>query len=351
MEHQLFVIKTLKNMERVAASYIRDLVPEAKIEIKPRGYLGIIIVKIPREDKHKIHLLYQIPELEKIIPIYSISSSNLEKICAEVKRLAKKYLYPNEKFAVRTFRRGNHNFTSIDVNVSAGSCIQEEYGNKVDLTNPDKIFWIEIIDDKAFISVLPKEISYKKKTSDKPNSLRLLKKIAIVQTPYLDEKASYKIGVRIGRTAQSFEIPSLIIAPYDQINAIQLGDFIRGINEGIISRYKLQLKTYNDRKISMTKVYLQDLYHFIRNVNREKEGVIITSTKGKSINQDTKNTIKKLYQQKKKIYVLIGSNQGIPTGLYRLSDILLDVAPYITLATDVAVPSIITALLNIILEK
>ena len=346
----MFIVKTLKGLENIAVSYIYDLFPKCKIDIKPEGYYGIILVNIPEEKTKRISLLYSIPELEKIIPVEKITRAEPETLCQEAKSLARKFLCENDTFAVRTIRRGTHNFTSIDINVKVGSCIQEVKGNKVDLTSPDKIFWIEIINEKAYISVLSKNLSYKKKIPEKPNSLKILRKTIIVQTPYLDDKASYKIGVRIGRTVQSYEIPSLVIAPYGQTDAFQLMKFLEGLNEGIYSRYKLQLKAYNDREIYKTKVYLQDLYQFIRNVCKEREGVIITTTKGKNIDINTRNLIKELYEEKKKIYILIGSNKGIPTGLYRQADILLDIAPYITLATDIAVPSIISAILNILIS-
>jgi len=347
--YRVFIVKTLKGVEKIAASYIRDIIPECDITVKPGGYSGILLVKIHEKEKHKARFLYNIPEIEKIIPVEKVTKAELKEICLEAKKLAEKYLNNNITFAVRTTRRGKHDFTSLDVNIKIGSCIQEIKSNKVDLKSPDKIFWIEIIDNYAYISVISQDLTYRKKTPEKPGSLKFLKKTIIVQTPYLDDKASYKIGIRIGRTVQSYEIPLLIVAPYGQINALQLMDFLKGINEGILSRYKLQLKAYNDRKVSKTQVYLQDLYQFIRNINREKEGIIITTTKGKISTLHTKNIIKRLYQEKKKIYVLIGSNQGIPTGLYRQADVLLDIAPNITLATDVAVPSIISTILNIVI--
>jgi len=350
MEKTTIIVKTHKNLERIAASYVRDLIPDSEVLVKPNGYAGIILLKIKSVDTQTLKAtLMTIPEIEKILFVQKCVEANLDRICEAVRHLARESLKENEKFAVHTVRRGNHPFTSIDVNIKAGACIQQETQCKVDLTLPDKIFWIEIIDNKAYISIVSRDIFYRKKTPDKPDSMRYLKKTIIVQMPYLDEIASSKIGVRIGRIVQSYEIPSIIVAPIYRVNATELMYFLQGLHEGIMSRYKLQLKTYNDRKVSKTKVYLYDLYQLVRNINRDKEGIIITTTKGQPIKEETITKVKSLYTDKKKVYVFIGSREGIPTGLFKFADILLDVAPQVTLATDVAVSSIISAILNMLL--
>ncbi|MCQ2056420.1 MAG: THUMP domain-containing protein [archaeon] len=60
----------------------------------------------------------------------------------------------NQSFAVRARRSGDHPYTSMDVGREAGSAIflqNEDKGVKVDLTNPDKIFYIEIRNNRAYI--------------------------------------------------------------------------------------------------------------------------------------------------------------------------------------------------------
>jgi len=41
---------------------------------------------------------------------------------------------------------------------------------------------------------------------------------------------------------------------------------------------------------------------------------------------------------------LFGSREGIPKGIYRLADLVIDLAPAITLPTEVAAPAALTAI-------
>ena len=56
--------------------------------------------------------------------------------------------------AVKARREGSHPYTSMDVGREAGSAIflrNEKLGVKVDLTNPEMVFYIEVRNNKAYI--------------------------------------------------------------------------------------------------------------------------------------------------------------------------------------------------------
>ncbi len=47
------------------------------------------------------------------------------------------------------------------------------------------------------------------------------------------------------------------------------------------------------------------------------------------------------------IVIFAGSRVGIPKGLFRLADFVIDLAPYITFATEQTIPVTLSALLTI----
>lgn len=82
------------------------------------------------------------------------SSSAMEDICAAAERYARDRLPNGNSFAVRARREGSHPYTSMDVGREAGSAIYEANkgrGIRVDLTQPEKEFYVEVRDSGAFI--------------------------------------------------------------------------------------------------------------------------------------------------------------------------------------------------------
>ncbi len=97
--------------------------------------------------------------LKKVFGIASISiasqcTSDMEDICRAAAEYSLSRLQPGQSFAVRARREGTHPYTSMEVGREAGSAIflaNEDKGISVDLHKPDKIFYIEIRNNKAFI--------------------------------------------------------------------------------------------------------------------------------------------------------------------------------------------------------
>ncbi len=343
------IVKTPKMLENVTAMRIKE-VTGCKTIPKPEGMQGLVLVICDKEPEEVAKtILENIPEAEKVLPVYLTTKADLDSICEESKRLAKKYLNMDETFAVRTTRRGKHDFTSLDVNVRAGACIQEATNSPVDLEHPDKIFWVEIIKDKAYISVTKGNIIYKKTYPGKPDATRFLRKIVIAQMPYLgDYKGARKIGVRLGRVLQTFEVNEFYVTPHKPAPADELNVFLDGLLEGRKSRYDIQRRTYS-REVHRVPVYVYDLYQYVRNAKGKGEPIIVTSTKGKYIGEVRKE-LKEIFEKNKKVHILIGSREGIPTGIYRFADLVIDIMPGITLATDVAMGAILTAIVNVLTE-
>lgn len=349
MEEVRVIVKTPKMLENIAAARIEE-VTGCKTLPKPEGMQGLVLVMCDKEPEEVAKaILENIPEAEKVLPIYSTVKTDLDEICEESKKLARKYLSVNETFAVRTVRRGKHDFTSLDVNVRAGACIQEATGSTVDLEWPDKIFWVEIIKDKAYISITRGDVVYKKAYPGKPDATRFLSKVVIAQMPYLgDYKGARKIGERLGRVFQTFEVNEVYVTPHRPVPADELNVFISGLLDGRKSRYDIQRRAYS-REVRKVPVYVHDLYQYVRDAKNRREPIIVTSTKGKYIGE-VREELKELFEKNKRVHVLIGSREGVPTGIYRFAELVIDILPGITLATDVAMAAILTAIVNVLTE-
>jgi tRNA acetyltransferase TAN1 len=328
-------------MEYVAADHIRERLGDVKLEIRPSGYLGLIIVHSDEIDKIK-----DIPEIETIIPIYITCKADLEEIVSKAEEIVK-IAGEFDSFAIRTKRRGKkHEFTSTDVNIRLGAKIKELTNAEVSLDFPDKAIYVEIIGDKAYIGVIDGKEERKKYTPEKVDIRKLLSKISIVQMPYLDDiTAAKEMGEKIGRAAQAFEVKELIIAPFGYVNAYELEAFIRGVRRGQWTRLEIQKKAYA-REVREVPVYVQDLYQTARDKRRKSFVLIVTDPTGKQIS-DVKDQLKKDLKYADEVVVFIGSRQGIPKGVFRLADYVIDLAPYITFATEHAIPASIIALIGV----
>ena len=335
------IVKTQLGLERVAASRILELEPRAEVVVKPRGLGGLVIVdSCPDRSRLMEEILREVPEVEKVVPVEAEVCARIEEIEAAAKKLAIEKLASDQSFAVRTVRRGSHEFKSIDVNVRVGAAVQEATGAPVDLDNPEKIIQVEIIFDRAAIAILDGRSEWRKMGLGKRPSTRFFNRVSIVQMPYLGSmEGAREIGRRIGRAVQAYEVRELVIAPNKPVNAFELASFINGVWEGIESRFKIQRRSYG-RAVKRIEVHVQDLYQLIR--ERRGEPVIVFEPEGLQL-RDAASKLKEIISGSKRVSFLFGSREGIPKGVYRLADLVIDLAPAITLPTEVAAPAALTA--------
>ncbi len=336
-----FLLKTPNGLEGVAGNYVKELLPDSKVWIAPMGYSGLVLVET--EDITAEKKLLQIPEAERVIRIFYEVPASLERIVSTAEEIAK-YISENETFAVKTKRRGKHSFSSVDVNIQLGTKIRELTNAEVNLSFPDKIVYVDILNDTAYISVIDGE-KWKKYSPDKLDSRELFKKITIIQMPYWgSHKACRSFGEKIGRAAQAFEVKELIIAPKEKIDAYQLMEFIRGIKTGQNSRYEVQRAyPWNVEKVPVS---VWDMYQAVRDRRRKNRLIIVTDPKGEMLSNVREKLARDMYYSKE-IVVFIGSRKGIPRGIFRFADYVLDLTPYITFATEHAIPAILVALWEI----
>lgn len=97
--------------------------------------------------------------LRRVFGIASVSvtvpcGSDLDEICGVAARFSRDRLSEGQSFAVRARREGTHQYTSQIVGREVGSAIFEEnrhLGVRVDLTSPDRTFYVEIRNNHAYV--------------------------------------------------------------------------------------------------------------------------------------------------------------------------------------------------------
>jgi tRNA acetyltransferase TAN1 len=334
------IIKTRRGFEIVASSYIKELLgPGAEVTPAPWGYLGVVFVKGADKWKAAELIAEKVPEADRVLVVEGIAKAELEDIVKTAVEVARRYIQSGDTFAIRTTRRGTHSFTSIDVNVRAGAAVKEATGAEVDLEEPTKPLYIEIFQDSAAICV-PATKEYRKLRRDKPLPLQIFRRVAIGQFVYEgDEEAVRKMGERIGRAVQTFEVGELTVLLHKSIPGKTLKTFLEAVETGIESRYQIQSRSYG-RPVWKVPVYVYELYQYVR--SREGEPVVVTDPKGDYITH-VKEKLAELFTRGR-VNILIGSREGVPPGVFRFASLVVDLVPEVTIATDFVIPSLAIAL-------
>ncbi len=88
------------------------------------------------------------------LSIAEVCSSDMQDICDTAADYSVGRISEGESFAVKARREGSQPYTSMDVGREAGSAIflrNEDKGIKVDLKEPDKTFYVEVRNNKAYV--------------------------------------------------------------------------------------------------------------------------------------------------------------------------------------------------------
>jgi thiamine biosynthesis protein ThiI len=95
--------------------------------------------------------------VRKVFGIASLSvavtcGSDMNEICGTAAEYSRPRIKKGQSFAVRARREGEHKYNSMELGKEAGSAIYlANDGLRVDLTDPDVTFFIEVRNNKAFI--------------------------------------------------------------------------------------------------------------------------------------------------------------------------------------------------------
>ncbi|WP_456419387.1 SPOUT family RNA methylase [Methanocaldococcus infernus] len=343
-----FIVTTQRGLENTVVNLLKEKYKkDFKFETSPDGFHGVVIIEGDEDIKEK---LLEIPEVERVLKVDFEVEPKFESIVNMAEKI-KDFIKEDESFAIETKKRGEHDFNSIDVNRVLGAKIKDLTNASVDLIYPDKVVYVEIFKNRAYICIEGRdEFKNRKYTKEKENARKLFKRVVIVQLPYLGEKkVCRKFGEAIGRAAQGFEVKELIIAPKEKVNAFELMEFIKGVQIGQKSRHEIQKRAY-PFKVKEVPISVQDMYQVFREKKRKNRLIIVTDPKGEDINK-IKDKLAKDMRGKREIVVFCGSREGIPRGILRLADYVIDLAPHMTFATEHAIPAALIALWSVYNEK
>lgn len=348
---QLFITCKL-GMEKVVASHVRDLDPGAEVLPSPSGYQGIVLVSKAADPQRLLgEILSQVVEVESAHLVEASCRADLEEIVRCALSLADR-VKPTESFAVRTERRGRHSFTSLDVNVAVGAALKERTGAAVNLENPDKVLYVQILQDTAYLYLASGSELRRKMGPGKYPVYRVFRRLTVAHEPYLGPPdAAYTMGTRVGREVQVFEVGKLYVTPVGPVEAEPLYNFLRGLFEGARSRYELQRKSYG-REVHRTRILLQDMYQFVR--SRMGAPLIIFEPEGEPVSRigsELADFILRSIRSGKEVALMVGAREGVPTGLFRYADYVVDLAPGVVISTEYALSSALIAIATILHER
>jgi len=152
---KMYLVTVSAGFEAEAKKEIKGLIPNASIY--SLFFKGNLLVKCPQSidfaaalGKAETKYIGRIFPVEKIVKI-SKSKGSLTHVYEEILHLGN--LREGETFVVRCRRRGNHNFTSQDVEKELGALLEKASEASVDLKNPLKIVIVQIFQNRAFIGV------------------------------------------------------------------------------------------------------------------------------------------------------------------------------------------------------
>ncbi len=134
-----------KRLIKILLSNIKSALSKNKIKAQVYAKWERIFVET-NQIKKSSNILKHIFGIISFSPAIKTNLDNLEKLVIKKALIAK-----NKTFAVRVKRIGNHVFTSREMEARIGNLIQQKTKSKVNLTNPDIIFFIEIREQQSYL--------------------------------------------------------------------------------------------------------------------------------------------------------------------------------------------------------
>ena len=133
-----------RKFEEILISNIKRVLEKNEKKATVKNIYGRFLV----ETNENLACLKKVFGVVSFSPCWKTSSSfeDIKKFCLEKIELKK-----GETFAVRCNRIGEHSYKSQEVEREIGSLFVEKFGNKVNLTNPDKTVWVDIRNKETYL--------------------------------------------------------------------------------------------------------------------------------------------------------------------------------------------------------
>jgi glyoxylase-like metal-dependent hydrolase (beta-lactamase superfamily II) len=135
--------------------------------------------------------------------------------------------------------------------------------------------------------------------------------------------------------------------PDASARARELLEFLAGVFEGIESRYRVQERSYH-RRVERVQVRVHDIHQLVR--DRRSEPIVVLEPEGEPVSKIAEE-LWRIVRSGKRINILIGSREGIPLGIYRFADLVIDIAPGITISTEYAAASALIAFATLLHDR
>ncbi len=152
----MYMVTLMPGLEEVASQEISEL--GGKI-IEIRSGHGRILFEGDIDLIPKLNYLAR--TIERVLALLTVEKfQTLDDIYKIVKSLDfREWIRPDQSFAIRPLRVGEHDFTSIDVGRVAGQAVIDNYLEakgvrlKVNLNNPDVIIRVDVIFDTVYVGI------------------------------------------------------------------------------------------------------------------------------------------------------------------------------------------------------
>jgi tRNA(Ser,Leu) C12 N-acetylase TAN1 len=155
-----FIVTVSAGFETEAKKEIESLIMGAKVRIL--FFKGNLLVECPQDEGEIVSNLREASTsyVGRVSPVDSkvkISSrkESISSIYEHILLLGK--LKDSDSFVVRCWRRGSHDFSSLDVERELGSLLEKTTGAAVSLKKPKKTVVVQIFQDLAFVGVTDAE--------------------------------------------------------------------------------------------------------------------------------------------------------------------------------------------------
>lgn len=163
-EHTPLLFTVNMGLEDVAISEFQDRAGDADLDVvdsndAPLGLQSYALVEVGAAPEPSLAVARQMRSIHHVLaPLYTFplpdgAQEALRTIRTTVEALEVEAMEDAGTFRVTTVRRGDHDFTSIDVQREAGAALEAHYGTAVDLEAFDVEVRVDVHGDRCLVSV------------------------------------------------------------------------------------------------------------------------------------------------------------------------------------------------------
>ena len=166
MKEKWLMLTTIPGLEETAQDEAIEKIHPSKYKIRPENIKGRLSIKISEKHLEKTLRLRSIEYIILLLKTFRVDNTRkaLETIYQNMYNTSLQQLGPS--FRITCERIGKHQYTSIDVQKTAGQAVVDRYGTKVVLEKPDTIIRVDVIHNTCIIGTLlnhqPLHIRYKR---------------------------------------------------------------------------------------------------------------------------------------------------------------------------------------------